>query len=155
MPFPLLSDRQMSSEGENGTSAVMPEASLWRNQPWYPMLLKLMTEFSLLLPDQKDILMNLEGQMHPLVGLNRLRICTWKISSDSIKQQEFQRKLQNYCWLGGAKGQIQFTNLDGNEGVAGVREGRQISFFVEYNLLRLHYLTVSGYAQQSPPLTFW
>ena len=42
-----------------------------------PMLMELMTELPLLLPDQKNILIHSKGQMHPLVDFNRLRLATW------------------------------------------------------------------------------
>ena len=72
-----------------------------------------------------------QNQLHPLVCLNRLRLAAWRVSGSNIKQQEFQRKLLNYSWPVGAKERTQLTNLDGSDGVAGVRDGKLIPFLQE------------------------
>ena len=80
----LLTNRQVPSEGETRTEHNCASGSQWRNQNWYPMLLELMVEFPLLLPDRRDILRDLMNQLNPLVHMPQ-RAKTSRL--ESLRQQ--------------------------------------------------------------------
>jgi len=118
--FPL--DRKMFRMEQSTTVLIAPA---WQNHPWFPVLL---IEFPLLLPWCKDVLTDPGDQLHPLVVQKHLRLAAWKISSNSMLQQEFQSKLQNCLSQDGAMGRMQRMGQAGNGGVAGVK-GRKLSHF--------------------------
>ena len=52
----------------------------WPAQPWYSQVLELTVTKPLLLPQSSNILVNPQGQAHPLVVNKTLRLVTWKVS---------------------------------------------------------------------------
>jgi len=131
-PFALIGRCLQKVRTEQSTIVLV--APVWQNQVWFPMLLDLAVEFPLLLAHSNDLLLDPKDQPHPLVRTNRLRLAAWKISGNNTQQQVFQKKLQPCYLQDGAQAPTRLTKLDGNGGVAGVREGRLIPFLVEYNL---------------------
>ena len=101
-PFALIGRCLQKIKMEQSTIVLIAPA--WQNQPWFPVLLEILIEFPLLLPWRKDMLTDPGDQLHPLVVQKRLRLATWKISSNSILQQEFQSKLQKCLSQDGANG---------------------------------------------------
>lgn len=95
--------RQMSPEGENGTKHSCASKTLMAESTLVPNAVRVDDRTSPA-SARSGYIDRPQGQMHPLVGLNRLRLSAWKISGNSTQQQEFQTKLQNYCWQGGVKG---------------------------------------------------
>ena len=130
-PFALIGKCLQKVRAEQSTIVLV--APVWRNQAWFPMLLDLAVELPLLIPHSNSLLLDPRGEPHPLLRSNRLTLAAWKISDDSTLQLEFQKKLQPFSLQGGAQAPIPLTNLDGNGGVAGVREGKLIPFRVEFN----------------------
>ena len=61
-PFSLIGKCLQKVRTEQNTVVLV--APLWQNQTWYPVLLELMVEFPLLLPDWKDILRDPMDQLH-------------------------------------------------------------------------------------------
>ena len=54
----------------------------WRNQVWYPSLLKNLTDYPIPLPPVQNILIGPEGESHPLVLQGHLPLATLPISGD-------------------------------------------------------------------------
>jgi len=130
-PFALIGRCLQKVRVEQSTIVLV--APLWRNQAWFPMLLDLAVELPLLIPHCNDLLLDPKGQPHPLVCSNRLRLTAWKLSGSRTLQLEFQKKLQPCSLQGGAQALTPPTSLDGNGGVAGVREGKLIPFCVGFS----------------------
>ena len=128
-PFSLIGRCLQKVRTEESTIVLV--APVWWNQAWFPMLLELAVQLPLLIPHCNNLLLDPKGQQHPLVCSNKLRLAAWRISGNSILQLEFQQKLQTCSWQGGVQAPTPPTNLDGNGGVAGVREGRLIPFRAE------------------------
>ena len=132
----LCTDRQMPTEHQSRTeqSTIVLVAPVWQNQAWFPILLDLMVELPFLLPHSNNLLLHPKGHPHSLVCTNRLRLAALKISGINIRQREFQKKPQPCYLQDGVQAPTLPTKLDGNSGVAGVREGRLILFRMKYNL---------------------
>jgi len=103
-PFSLIGKCLQKVRQEQSTIVLV--APLWQNQTWYPMLL--------------------EWSNEPAPSIGMLKLATWRVSDNSTQQQEFQRKLLNYCWPVGAKERTRLTSLNGSNRVAGVRDGKLI-----------------------------
>ena len=127
-PFYLIG-RCLRKVREEKASLVLI-ALIWRSQPCYPILLELLIDLPLILPEDPMLLMDLFSNPHPLVVSGQLQLATWKLSGTGSLQQEFQQKLPS-CWLlDGAQEQIQHIKAPGNNGVAGVLKGKLIHFCV-------------------------
>ena len=130
----ICSDRQMFAESKSRAEYH----SFGSTSIAEPSVVSHATRFSsrasLLLAHSSDLLLDPKNQPYPLVCTNRLRLAAWKKSSNNTQQQEFQKKLQPCYLQDGAQAPTLPTKLDGNGGVAGVREGRLIPFHAEYNL---------------------
>ena len=98
--FPLLTDRQVPPEGENRTEHSCPSGSPVAE----PDVPNAGTDGGVPVTSAR-LERHTERSHGPtaLVCLNRLRLAAWRVSGSNIKQQEFQRKLLNYCWPIGAK----------------------------------------------------
>lgn len=130
-PFCLIGRcLQKVRQEQSAVTMVVPQ---WHSQAWYPVLMGSLVDYPLRLPNHRDLLQNPHNQAHPLVIQGSLQLLACRVSGVVTQQQEFQRKLQNFYWQGGAKGQIQPMNLDGEDGFAGVVNGKLISFHVAYS----------------------
>ena len=99
-------------------------APVWKTQPWYPLLLDLLIDPPVLLPQIPNLLTR-EGVTHPLT---HLQLGGWLISGSSMKREAFLSKLE-ICsqQLGGETPQINM-HLHGASGLAGVLRGKSILF---------------------------
>ena len=68
-------------------------APVWRSQPWYAALLELLVDYPRSLPSSPTLLTDPFGNPHPLMVAGQLELAAWKLSGDSSRQQEFQKKL--------------------------------------------------------------
>ena len=97
-------------------------APVWKTQPWYPLLLDLLIDLPVLLP-QIPNLVTREGMTHPLT---HLQLGGWLISGSSMKREAFLSKLETCSQqLGGETPQINIR-LDGASGLAGVLRRKSI-----------------------------
>ena len=125
-PFCLIGRCLQKVQQEQSTvTMVVPQ---WHAQAWYLVLMESLVDFPLRLPNCRDLLQNPHNQAHPLIIQGSLQLLACRVSGSITQCQEFQRKLQNSYWQGGAKGQIQPMNPDGENGVAGVTNGKLIPF---------------------------
>jgi hypothetical protein len=56
-------------------------APIWPNQHWYPLLLEMITDFPVTLPQLPDLLESPAGDPHPLIEEGHLRLAAWKVSN--------------------------------------------------------------------------
>ncbi len=99
-------------------------APIWPAQPWYPVLLRVCTDFPLLFPMSPTLLMR-DNQPHPLTNL---QLAGWRLSANVTKQQRFQSQLEAYCWQPGERTPPPLIHEPGINGSAGVINGKSIPF---------------------------
>jgi hypothetical protein len=67
----------------------------WPRQHWFPILLQMLIAQPLILPVQSDLLSQVKGRIvHPRPEI--LNLTAWLISTDTMKQEAFQKNLENY-----------------------------------------------------------
>ena len=54
----------------------------WQTQPYYPMLLNMSVSSPILLPPMPNLLLCPEGNTHPLMKTQTLKLVVWKVSGD-------------------------------------------------------------------------
>ena len=67
-------------------------APVWKFQPWYPLLLGLLVDFPVLIPQYPNLLTQ-EGVSHPLT---HLQLGGWLISGNSMRREVFHAKLESF-----------------------------------------------------------
>ena len=101
----------------------------WPAQPWYSQVLELPVTELLLLPQLSNILVNPQGQEHPLVVNKTLRLVAWKVSGGTQPQKEFRQGLQSLSQVPEDQAHHLIMNRPGVNGLAGV---------VNEKLIRIH-----------------
>ena len=114
-PFSLL-PRVLSKIRQDRAcgTVVAPD---WRNQPFWPMLMSMLTAAPVRLSARECLLQlpNAPAQKHPLRKILALLVC--KVSGIDIHQQDYQRMLPEFsCTPGGQQQQgcMMFTSRSGN-----------------------------------------
>ena len=77
-PFSLLS-RCLEKINRQKVEAVVI-APVWCNQVWYPLLLQSLQDAPILLPNTMDIILNPQGEPHPLVQQGHIPLAAWPVS---------------------------------------------------------------------------
>ena len=77
-PFALVPRCLHKIEEEKVTSLLV--APVWSNQPWFPLFLKFLIDFLILLPPIPDIVTNPHSLNHPLAIRGHLPLATWPVS---------------------------------------------------------------------------
>ena len=95
-------------------------APTWQSQVWHPTLLRMLIEKSLLLPHHPHLLLNHQGQIHPLITDKTLRLVVWTVSVKGYLRQEFQRGIPFLFQVQGDKAHYQITIRPSQIGLAGV-----------------------------------
>ena len=109
-PFPLL-NKVMQKLRSTQMAEVILVAPWWPSQSWFPHLLRLCVEHSLVLPYRRDLLSQ-QDQKYISDGKSYHQH-VWRLSCDTIKQQAFQtRSLGSRQPLGGPQ-PIACTMIDG------------------------------------------
>ena len=131
-PFGLIGKCLQKIRQEQGTiTMVVPQ---WHSQVWYPTLMECLVDYPLSLPKQVDLLLNPSNQPHPLIIQGSLKLLACRVSGNSTLQQGFQKRLLSSYWQDGAQGQIQPISRDGQDGAAGVVNGKLIPFHAASSL---------------------
>jgi hypothetical protein len=106
---------------------VVLVAPVWKTQPWYPLVLELLTGFPLLLPqEQWTVISPVQKVFIMPEGVPQLAI--WPLSGRSAEQQAFQRQLLN-CSEPYREARLNPTSsLSSKSEIAGVRIGVEIPF---------------------------
>ena len=106
-------------------ATIVLVAPVWKTQAWYSLLLTLLIQEPLLIPQT-------EGLIQPTHPINcpsiQPQLAAWRISGQSSLHREFLRRLQNYCLPPGGKSQARRTTHCSENGLAGVLNGTLIPF---------------------------
>ena len=88
-PYSLLSQilKKVCQEKVEQMIIVVPT---WPIQPWYPLLLDLSMQYPLLSTPLPDLLLDSQGNKHPLVQNRKLMLAAWKVTGNPLKWKEFQ-----------------------------------------------------------------
>ena len=125
-PFSLLS-RCLEKINREKVEAVVI-APVWSNQVWYPLLLQSLQDAPILLPNTMDIILNPQGEPHPLVQEGHLPLAAWPVSGRVMAQKAFQTELCPSCRSHGESQQSRPIPVFGDGGVAGVINNKLIQF---------------------------
>ena len=122
-PFALIGRclRQLQVQEVDHLVLVAP---VWPTQSWYPLLLQMSIDLPVLIPPSPQLLSKGE-LLHPLTNL---QLAGWRLSAKTVKQQNFQKKLERFCWQPGDKVLAQPTPLPEVSGLAGVLNEKLIHF---------------------------
>ena len=101
-----------------------------QSQVWYPTLLKMSIEKSLLLSRQPQLLLNHQAQIHSLITNKTLRLAVWTVLGKGCLQQEFYRGLPSLFQVQGDTVHYQITIPPGQSGIAGLEKEKLIHFDV-------------------------
>ena len=100
----------------------------WQTQSWYALLLEMSVKDPILLPQHKNLLMDPQNQIHPLVKEKTLRLVAWHLSGNPFLPKDYQRGLQTLSEIAEDKAHCLLTNRPGESGLAGVVNKRLILF---------------------------
>ena len=104
-------------------------APKWSMQPWHSSLLELAMDFPILLPAKRDLLMNPQGEFHPLsIQHKRFQLVAWRLSANSCDQKEFRKKLLNSYQIVGERALHMDMTGPGSALCAGVAKEGPIPF---------------------------
>ena len=67
----------------------------WQTQPWYPLLLEMSMRCPLLLTPFPDLLLNPQGNKHPLVQNRKLMLAAWNVTGNPLRWKGFQAMQPN------------------------------------------------------------
>ena len=124
-PFCLIS-RVLKKVNTDKVQKMILITPLWTTQTWYPLVLSMSTQNPLLLPTFPNLLVNPQGDCHPLIEKSNLQLVVWTISGIHSLRREYRRKLQISSQMLEGKGQELITNVPGRSGVSGAVEGMLI-----------------------------
>ena len=102
--------------------------AVWPTQSCYPVLLEMLVDPPILLPQFPNRLSNPLGELHPLLGNKTLFLAAWLVSNNQSRQREFQIGLPSLSLHLGNQAQIPFTIQPGISGIAGVVTGKLMHF---------------------------
>lgn len=125
-PFCLIS--KCLSEVLRDKAELILITPTWHTQPWYGMILNMITALPILLPSHQKLLQSPTGASHPLVDNNSLRLAEWGISADSKKHEVFLGSQPNSFQSPGVQEQGLLTTAPGINGIAGVVRRKLIRF---------------------------
>jgi len=111
-------------------ASIMLITPAWQTQAWYPRVLQMCVQNPILIPKRKDLLLNPDQEVHPLVRNQSLQLVAWKISGKSFLQMAYQRKLSLLSQVQEGKAPSLITIRPGESLVAGVLGNRLIPFDV-------------------------
>ena len=125
-PVVLLPRILQKIRNDQATSLLIAPA--WKGQPWYPVLLELLTDYPTLLPmTERTIYLPFDPQTtHPL--WRTLRLAVWALSGVACKQQAFRMKCAKSCSPHGDRPHRNVMKDHGSSGLAGVCNGTWIHF---------------------------
>ena len=125
-PFALIPRCLNKLEEEEVTALLI--APVWSNQVWFPLLLKSLIDFPILLPPIPDIVTNPQGLSHPLAIEGHLPLAAWPVSGNPTVQRDFQKELSALSGNLGDRRLNQHTHVPGDNGIAGVLHKMLIHF---------------------------
>ena len=127
-PFNLIG--RVLRKVQSQQASLILIAPLWVTQPWYPLLLELASELPILLPTHSNLLINPEGEVHPLLANKTLQLSAWVVSGQAQLTDRFQLGLEDYWSTPDHWGPEIITTQPGRNLVAGVINNKLIPFHV-------------------------
>uniref|UniRef100_A0A1X7TLX8 Reverse transcriptase RNase H-like domain-containing protein n=1 Tax=Amphimedon queenslandica TaxID=400682 RepID=A0A1X7TLX8_AMPQE len=126
-PF-LLLGRVLQKISRKRLRKVVIIAPNWPSQIWYPVLVSLLMDYPLILPEEHSLLRNLLEEFHTLVLDGSLSLTTWRVSGLEEDTRTFQLKhLTSYAQPGG-RALRSPMQLPGGNGALGVNQIIPIQF---------------------------
>ena len=119
-PFSLVAHCLAHVQRHQVRRAVLV-APAWPSQTFYPLLLEMLVHRPVPLPETQDLLLNPQGQVHPL--WDRLHLAVWIISGKQQLCRAFQQTLPRCGWRHGDTRRMLPTSPHGRNGSAGVIAG--------------------------------
>ena len=103
-------------------------APIWQGQTWWPLLLQLAIRSPVILPSTPETLENPANPttIHPMFP--RLHLAIWLDSNDPVKQETFRNTLPDFSQPLLVNRLTRLTTPYGENGVAGVIDGKLIQF---------------------------
>ena len=127
-PFCLIGKVLWKVSSDLATIMIVTPA--WQTQSWYPQLLQLSIQNPILVPHRWNLLLNPQGEVHPLIQNQSLQLVAWMISGKESKLREYHRKLQSLSVHREDRVHNLITNRPGASGIAGVVQDKLIPFDV-------------------------
>ena len=125
-PFSLIG--RCLEKVKNSQATVTLIAPIWTTQPWYPVLLGMLTSNPRRIEMQRDTLTHPSGEVHPLILNQTLHLAAWKITGNRKLQISYQKLLPTLS-NNPEQGELDdITCQPGKTLVAGVVEGKLIPF---------------------------
>ena len=117
-PFSLIS-RILKKVRQEKVEQMITVTTTWQTQPWYPLLLEMLMQCSLLLTPLPDLLFDPQGNKHPLAQNRKPMLAAWKVTGNPLRWKEYQAMQPNLYlnqedWV-----LLQVTNWPGISGLAG------------------------------------
>jgi hypothetical protein len=101
---------------------------IWPGQPWFPVLLELACDVTLLLHQESSLLTSALQEPHPLLASKALHLAVWRLSGKGGVAEDFRRKWSTYSWPETGQERSSHTIPRGGIGEIGVWEGVRIPY---------------------------
>ena len=124
LPFSLMLTEVRQEKAEQMIIAT----PTWQTQPWYPLMLEMSMQCSLLLTPFPGLLLGLQGNKHSLVQNRKLMLAVWKVTGNPLRWKEFQAMQPHLYPSQEDRVLSQVANQPGINGPAGILGKRLIHF---------------------------
>lgn len=98
----------------------------WPSQPWFPTAMDLTIDIPRQLHPEPDLLTSPQGESHPLVQSDSMRLITWRLSGGTSKRNAFQRTPSTSSYQQLVKIHELPSSRHGTRGETGVLQGTRI-----------------------------
>ena len=122
---PVVSDSGSTDQNSSGGSKNSAGGSRWKTQPWYPLLLDMLTDVSCLLPRREDLVIS-PSEREFIMPAGVPQLAAWPLSGKSADREAFQQKLHGWSQLYCVPNQHHLMNPPLGNGTAGVWNGLEI-----------------------------
>ena len=114
-------------------SKVVLAAPMWKMQPWYLLLLQLLSWFPLLISMKENLVIS-PTQEEFIMPSGVPQLVVWQLSGNGADQEAFQKQLQDYWSHHGGTTPNKHMSLSLNGGIAGVRNRIKIPLGILYQM---------------------
>ena len=125
-PFNLIG--KTLKKAQNQRSSMIIITPTWTTQPYCPLLLQMVIEQPILLPNIWNLTLDPAGNKHPLQAKGKLRLAAWLVSGNPYRQKEFHNKLPTSLKTLEQEELFQLMTQPGRNLIAGVSKDKLIQF---------------------------
>jgi hypothetical protein len=125
-PFCLITKCLAKVQRDEGELVLITPT--WHTQPWYGMILNMITSQPILLPTYPGLLRSPTGETHPLIVNSTFHLAAWRISADNKRHEAFLESQPNSSQNPGGRARGWLTTAPGENGLAGVVKKKWIHF---------------------------